>query len=73
MLDLDPSSVFINLVIGAVGFALFVYGKKAERWPHLGAGILLMAYPYFVDGALSLFLVGAGILVGLAAALYLGY
>jgi hypothetical protein len=71
--SVDPASLFLDLVIGAVGMALFVYGKKAERWPHLGAGLLLMVYPYFVDGALWMFLIGAGIIVGLAASLWMGY
>jgi hypothetical protein len=69
----DPSSLFVELVVGAIGLALFGYGKKAERWPQLTAGLLLMVYPYFVDTALQLFAVGAVIVCGLAGALYLGW
>ena len=46
---LDPYSLFFSLVIGSIGFGLFVYGKKQTRFPHLFAGIALMVYPYFID------------------------
>jgi hypothetical protein len=32
-----------------------------------------MVYPYFVDGGVEMFGVGAGIVVGLAGALWLGW
>lgn len=46
------SVVEIGVVFAAsvVGFAMFRYGKKRSRGPHLGGGVLLMAYPYFVSG-----------------------
>jgi hypothetical protein len=69
----DPASLFLDLVIGAVGLALFVYGKKAARSPQLAAGLLLMVYPYFVSSALQMFWIGAAIVGGLAAALWLGW
>ena len=72
-MSLDPTWLFLSLVPGAIGFVLFVYGKKQERWPHLAAGLSLMVYPYFTPGILSL--VGAGVVIGLAFwyALRLGY
>lgn len=73
MIDLDPGGIFLELIVGSVGLALFVYGKKAERWPHLGAGLLLMVYPYFVSGAIQMLTIGAAIGVGLAVMLYLGW
>jgi hypothetical protein len=69
----DPSSLFVDLIFGSIGFALFAYGKKAQRWPQIVAGLLLMIYPYFVDSAVTLFSVGAVIVVGLAGALWMGY
>lgn len=69
----DPSDLFLDLVIGAVGLALFTYGKKAERWPHLAAGLLLMVYPYFVNSGVAMFSIGAAIIVGLAMALWMGF
>ena len=66
-------SLFVELVIGSIGFGLFLYGRKTERWPHIGAGLLLMAYPYFVSSALQMFGVGAAILIGFCVTLWLGW
>jgi hypothetical protein len=73
MFSLDPSELFIDLVVGLIGSALFVYGRKSERWPQLVAGVLLIVYPYFTSTPLQMFTVGALIIAGLAGALYLGY
>ena len=47
--DLDPTWLFLSLIPSGVGFVLFVYGKKQQRWPHLVAGLAMMAYPYFTS------------------------
>ena len=60
----DPTWLFLSLVPGGAGLALFVYGKKQGRWPHLAAGLLLMVYPYFTPGLASL--VATGVAIGLA-------
>jgi hypothetical protein len=61
-MDFDPTSLFLSLVTGGIGFVLFVYGKKQARWPHMVAGALFMVYPYFTTGPLAL--VGAGAAIG---------
>jgi hypothetical protein len=70
---LDPTWLFLSLIPGGIGFVLFVYGKKQERWPQLVAGLLYMAYPYFTAGVPAL--VGVGVLIGagLWAAIRLGW
>lgn len=60
MLD-DPSWLLLSLIPSGVGFVLFVYGKKQQRWAHLGAGLALMIYPYFATTIISL-AVGAGVI-----------
>lgn len=72
-MSFDPSSLFVSLVIGSVGFVLVYYGKKQRRWPHAVAGILLMLYPYFVDGWLMMAAIGVGICGGLWWAVRAGY
>lgn len=69
----DSTTLFVNLVVGSVGVAMFSYGKKADRLPHLVAGVLLMVYPYFVEGPLTLVSVGVLIIGGLAGAIWLGW
>ena len=72
-MSLDPTWLFLSLIPGGIGFVLFVYGKKQERWPHLMAGLAFMIYPYFA--ATTTTLVGVGILLatGLWAVIRLGW
>ena len=72
-MSFDPTWLFLSLIPGAIGFVLFVYGKKQERWPQLIAGLLLMVYPYFTPGLVSLTAIGAGICVVLWYVLKLGW
>jgi len=61
-MTLDPTWIFLSLIPSGVGFVLFVYGRKQDRWPHLVAGLLLMVYPYFATSVASL--LGVGALIG---------
>ena len=57
----DPTWLLVSLIPNGVGFVLFVYGKKQQRWPHLVAGLLLMVYPFFTTTLTSLLITGAAI------------
>ena len=59
----DPAWLFVSLIPSGVGFVLFVYGKKQQRFPHFVAGLLLMVYPYFATTIVSL--IGVGATIGL--------
>ena len=61
-MNLDPTWIFLSLIPSGIGFVLFMYGKKQDRWPHLVAGLILMVYPYFATSVLSL--VSVGVLIG---------
>jgi len=41
-MGLDPTWLFLSLIVSGIGFVLFVYGKKRERWPLLVGGLLFM-------------------------------
>ena len=69
----DPAWLFLSLIPSGIGFILFVYGKKQERWPQLVAGLLLMVYPYFAANLVALVFVGAAIGSGLWYALRIGW
>ena len=58
-MNLDPTWIFLSLIPSGIGFVLFMYGKKQDRWPHLVAGLILMVYPYFATSVVSLVSVGA--------------
>ena len=53
-----------GLIFGSIGFVAFVYGKRRNIWKPMLLGLALMAYPYFVENDVALFVIGA---VGTAA------
>lgn len=52
------SSLWIGVIAGAVGVGHFLYGRRQTKVVPMVAGILLCAYPYFVDSALWLSMIG---------------
>jgi hypothetical protein len=65
--NFDPTWLFLSMIPSGIGFVLFVYGKKQERWPHLVAGIVFSVYPYFTSSIAAMLGVGTA----LGAALWL--
>jgi hypothetical protein len=65
--SLDPTWLLLSLIPSGIGFVLFVYGKKQERWAHLAGGLAFMVYPYFATTVAALTLGG----VAIGAALWL--
>jgi hypothetical protein len=63
-MNFDPTWLFLSLIPSGIGFVLFVYGRKQERWPQLAAGVAMMVYPYFATTVPWLVAIGA--LIGLA-------
>lgn len=72
-MSIDPTWLFLSLIPGGIGFVLFVYGKKQQRWPQLVAGIAFMVYPYFTPTLVSLILVGLALGTGLWIAVRSGW
>ena len=72
-MNLDATWLFLSLIPGGIGFVLFVYGKKQQRYPHLVAGIAMMVYPYFPPTATSMTVGGVLICAALWVAVRLGY
>jgi predicted phage tail protein len=57
----DPSTLFVSLMVSVVGLAIFIYGKRQQRFPQLVAGVALMAFPFFLSNAWVQVAVAAGI------------
>lgn len=38
-----------SLFVGLIGSAVFIYGKKQSRLPHMLAGVTLCVFPFFVS------------------------
>ena len=70
---LDPTWLFLSLIPAGIGFVLFVYGRKQQRWPQLVAGLTFMAYPYFTTDLVSLVAIALVIGFGLWYAIRLGW
>ena len=61
----EPNAVLLSYLLGFVGLGLLIYGRRTRRGPHLVAGALFVAYPYFVQDTVWLLGVGAVIAIGL--------
>jgi len=72
-MDFDPTLLMLSLIPSGIGFVLFVYGKKSDRWPQLVTGIALMAYPYFTGTVVSMLSVGVLLGAALYAMIQLGW
>lgn len=64
--NFSAPKIFACTIFGAIGFAVFLYGKKNKIFRPIIIGIALMTYPYFISGTFFLYLVG----IALIAALY---
>jgi 4-hydroxybenzoate polyprenyltransferase len=72
-MNLDPTWLLLSLIPSAIGFVLFVYGKKQGRWPHLVAGAALTIYPYLATTVTTLVTIGLLIGAGLWFAVRSGW
>ena len=64
--DFNGAKIFAWTIFGAIGFAVFLYGKKNQFFRTMIIGVALMVYPYFVSGTFLLYLIG----IALTGALY---
>jgi hypothetical protein len=60
-MSFDPNWLLLSLIPSGIGFVLFTYGRKQQRWPQLAAGVILMVYPYFATTVMSLTVVGGAV------------
>ena len=72
-MSLDPTWLFLSLFPAASGSCCSSTEGKQQRWPQLVAGLLLMTYPYFVDSALWLAIIGVSIGLALWVAIRLDW
>lgn len=71
--NLDPTWLFVSLIIGGIGYVAFMYGKKQGRMPAMAAGIALIVFPYFVSSTPWMIAIATGILAALWAAVRAGW
>jgi hypothetical protein len=68
LMDLtNPWTLLSGLILGAIGMALFIYGKKQMDLRCIAAGAVLCIAPYVISSMPLLWLVSAGVIGGLIA------
>ena len=72
-MNLDGNSLLASLLIGLVGSACFLYGKRQGRVPQMLAGVVMVIYPYFVPNVAIMLAIAGGLLVALWGVVRLGY
>lgn len=72
-MDLTTATLVAGFLVSTVGFSLFLYGKKQVRPPQLVGGVLMMALPFIVPGALWITVGGIALAGGTWAAARAGY
>ena len=61
----DPWALFSSVIIGLIGMAIFMYGKKQTNFRFIGVGVALCVFPYFVTSLLAMWLITAACIGGL--------
>jgi hypothetical protein len=69
----DPVNLLLGFVFSTFGFALFRWGRKHGRAPHLIGGIALMVAPYLCPNVPIMVLVCGTVAGAVALALRLGW
>ena len=59
----DTLSFVVYVLFGAIGLGYFVYGKRQKKFVPLASGVGLMVYPYFVNNAMLLVVIGCVLLI----------
>jgi hypothetical protein len=71
-MDFETSSLVASIIVSAIGFVVFAYGKRQQRVPQIVIGLVLMGFPYLVPSALLMAIIAAVLLAGLWLAVRLG-
>ncbi|MBK7580495.1 MAG: hypothetical protein IPI67_09850 [Myxococcales bacterium] len=72
-MSLDANSLLASLLVSSIGMVLFIYGKRQSRLPHMGVGIVMLVYPYFVGSPLWMLGIAALLVAALIGAVRLGW
>ena len=64
----NPWSLFSSVIIGLIGMAFFIYGKKQTNLRCIGAGVVMCVFPYFVTSVAAMWLITAACIGGVWAA-----
>ena len=57
-MELTFSSMMTYMMVGLIGMAYFIYGKKQADLLFMLDGIALSVYPFFISGTIPVLIVG---------------
>lgn len=61
----SAAELFAAILFSTIGFAAFMYGKKAASWRPMILGVALMIYPYFISQIGLLYAIGCALCAAL--------
>ncbi len=64
--------MFVSVMVGLVGSAILLYGRRQSRFPHMASGVLMIALTVALSNGWAVLGVGVGVPVLLAIAVKLG-
>lgn len=71
-MDFESGSFVASLIVSAIGFVVFGYGKRQRRLPQIVTGLILMGFPYLVPSVPLMAGIAAALLVAMWVALRFG-
>jgi len=60
---LDESWLLWGMLFGSIGIGYFIYGKREKVIVPMVCGLVLMVFPYFVEGTITLIAIGVALAV----------
>ncbi len=58
----DPGLLFSGFLISMIGLGLFMHGKRMQKLPNLGIGVVMMIFPMFVASMLWMWVIAGACL-----------
>ena len=60
---MDESLLMWGMLFGSIGIGYFIYGKREKVIVPMVCGLVLMVFPYFVEGTITLVAIGVALAV----------
>ena len=59
----DTWSLLLSLVVGSIGLAYSIYGKRQSNLTARYCGLAMMIYPYFITNKITVVIVGLVLMI----------
>lgn len=64
-MDISTAHIFATVIFGSIGFAAFLYGRKQSNLKAMIIGVVLIAFPFFIQNSIVLFVIGTALTLAL--------